>query len=153
MTPLRQRMIAEMRRKGLSRKTEKTYVPAVAAFAAYFGKSPERLGKEEVRRYLLYLIDDQHQSEGSVNVAYWALRFVYDNVLGKQGLLDDVSHPKDTKKLPVILNQQEVKQFFDSAVKILDFVYIERISQAEHGDSVSDRGKAFCRGRPHSLCR
>ncbi len=119
MTTLRQRMIGEMRRrKGEQPNTEKTYIRAVAAFAAYFDKSPERLGKEHVRHYLLHLIEGEHQAESSVNVAYWALRFLYDQVLEKKGLLDDVSHPKDTKKLPVILNQDELKQFFGAIINI-----------------------------------
>ena len=112
MKPLRQRMLAELKLKGREPNTHKTYIDAVARFAAYYGKSPEQLGKDEVRRYLLYLIEEEHLAESSVNVAYWAMRFLYDNVLGKKGLIDDVSHPKDTKRLPAIVNQDEIEQFF-----------------------------------------
>ena len=112
MTPLRERMLAELKLKGREPNTHRTYLDAVARFAAYYGKSPLQLGKQEVRRYLLYLIEEQHLAESSVNVAYWALRFFYDHVAGKKGLIDDVSHPKDTKKLPAVINQSELKQFF-----------------------------------------
>jgi site-specific recombinase XerD len=112
MTQLRERVLAELKLKGREPNTHKAYLRAVTSFANYFDKSPDRLGAKEVRRYLLYLIEEQHLSESSVNVAYWALRFFYDEVLGKKGLIDDVSHPRDSKKLPVVLNQDEVKQFF-----------------------------------------
>ena len=112
MKPLRRRMLAELKLKGREPNTHKTYIEAVARFAAYFDKSPEQLGKDDVRRYLLYLIEEEHLAASSVNVAYWAIRFLYDNVLGKKGLIDDVSHPKDTKRLPAVLNSDEVDQFF-----------------------------------------
>ncbi len=112
MTTLRERMLAELKLKGREPNTHTAYIAAVARFAAYFHKSPDHLGKEEVRRYLLYLIDELHLAESSVNVAYWAMRFSYDHVAGKKGLIDDVSHPTDTKKLPAVLNQDELDQFF-----------------------------------------
>ena len=59
-----------MRLKGRQPNTHKTYIDAVARFAAYYDKSPELLGKAEVRRYLLYLIVEQHLAESSVSVAY-----------------------------------------------------------------------------------
>jgi hypothetical protein len=55
MTPLRQRMIEDMTLHGLKPKTIKAYVPCVARFARYFGKSPTLLGTPEIRAYLLYL--------------------------------------------------------------------------------------------------
>ena len=116
MTPLRERMIAELKLKGREENTRRSYVEAVARFAAYFHKSPDQLGKDHVRRYLLYLIEDQHLAETSVNSTYWALRFLYDEVLGRKGLIDDVSRPKDRKKLPAIANQDEIRQLF-SAIK------------------------------------
>lgn len=112
MTPLRDWMVAELKLKSREPNTQKAYLRAVTSFANYFGKSPDRLGAREVRSYLLYLIEEQHLAESSVTAAYWALRFFYDQVLGKKGLIDDVSHPKDTKRLPVVLNQDEVNQFF-----------------------------------------
>ena len=44
MTPLRQRMIEDMRVRNLARQTEIAYVTQVARFAKHFGKSPELLG-------------------------------------------------------------------------------------------------------------
>ena len=55
MTPLRQRMIEDMRVRNLSSNTQRLYVERVAKFAQYFGKSPELLGTEDVRTYQVYL--------------------------------------------------------------------------------------------------
>jgi len=118
MTTLRQRMIAEMKLRGLSPHTHKCYLRVVADFAQHFGKSPDQLGVEEVRAYLMHLIDGEHLAESSVNQAYWALRFFYHNVLHQDRLLDRISHPKDTKRLPAVLNRDELQQFFGAIVNV-----------------------------------
>jgi Phage integrase, N-terminal SAM-like domain len=62
MTPLRQRMIEDMRLRNLSPKTLVTYITQVARFAKHFGKSPEVLGQEEIRAYQLYLVNEKRVS-------------------------------------------------------------------------------------------
>jgi len=57
MTPLRQRMIEDMKLRNLSAWTQEVYVRYVADFARYFGKSPELLGPEEVRTYQVHLFN------------------------------------------------------------------------------------------------
>jgi hypothetical protein len=56
MTPLRQRMIEDLRVRNHSPKTEEIYVAQVARFARHFRVSPEQLGPEEVRTYQLRLM-------------------------------------------------------------------------------------------------
>lgn len=62
VTPLRQRMIDDMTVRNLSSRTIETYIEQVAKFAKYFGKSPELLGVEEIRRYQLYLVREKKVS-------------------------------------------------------------------------------------------
>ena len=57
MTPLRQRYIDDLRLKNFSPGTIRVYVHAVAKFAQHFGRSPDTLTREEVRAYLVQLID------------------------------------------------------------------------------------------------
>ena len=56
MSPLRRRMIEDMTIRNLSPATQQSYLHAVAKFSRYFGRSPDRLGLEEVRAYQVHLV-------------------------------------------------------------------------------------------------
>ena len=76
MTPLRQRMIEDMTLRNFTPGTIQAYVAQVAAFARHFGRSPELLDADQVRAYLLSLLQQKRVSWSSYNQALCALRFV-----------------------------------------------------------------------------
>ena len=55
MTALRQRMLEDMKIRNLALNTQECYLLQVSQFARHFGKSPELLGREDIRAYQLYL--------------------------------------------------------------------------------------------------
>jgi site-specific recombinase XerD len=114
MTPLRQRMIEDMRLRNYAPRTIKVYVERVAAFAKHFAKSPERLGAADVRAYLLFLVQEKHASWSYYDQALAALRFLYRTTLRRNWVLDDLVSPRKPKKLPVVLSPDEVAQFFQA---------------------------------------
>ena len=58
MTPLRRRMIEDMRIRNLSPQTQRAYVEQVSRFARHFDQPPERLGQGEIRAGQIYLVED-----------------------------------------------------------------------------------------------
>jgi hypothetical protein len=82
-TPLRQRIIEDMKIRNLSPHTIKAYVEQVAAFAKHFGKSPQLLGQKEVRGYLFFLVEEKRVSWSYYGQAICAIRFLYRVTLGK----------------------------------------------------------------------
>ena len=112
MTKLRQRMLEDMQIRNLSANTQMRYLSRVAAFAQYCGKSPEQLGPEEIRRYQLHLINEKKVSFSHLNVTVCALRFLYGITLQRQVDIHRIPLPKLEHKLPVVLSQEEVAQFF-----------------------------------------
>ena len=87
MTSLRQRMLEDMQVRGLSPRTQQTYVETVARFARHFGRSPARLGLEEIRAYQVYLTNERRLASSSLVVAVSALRFLYRVTLRKRWVL------------------------------------------------------------------
>jgi integrase/recombinase XerD len=114
MTPLRQRMIEDMRVRNLSANTQQLYVDRVAKFAQYFGKSPEQLGPEDIRTYQVYLISQKRASSSMLQQTVCALRFLYRTTLGKEWTLQYIPLPKKEQKLPVVLSQDEISRFLES---------------------------------------
>lgn len=77
MTPLRQRFIQDLQLRNRSPKTVATYVMHVRNFAAFFHQSPDRLGAEQVHRYLVHLLHEKKASWPQYNQAVSALRFFF----------------------------------------------------------------------------
>jgi C4-dicarboxylate-specific signal transduction histidine kinase len=55
VSALRRRMIEDMTSRRLAPKTQEAYIRAVKNFTAFFGRSPDQAGAEDVRRYHLHL--------------------------------------------------------------------------------------------------
>jgi integrase/recombinase XerD len=112
MTPLRQRMIEEMKLRNLAPRTIQSYVARVASFARHFGRSPDALGRDEVRSYLIHLVQDEHVCWSTYNQTVAGLRFLYEVTLGREGVMVRIACPKQPKKLPVVLSLEEVTRLF-----------------------------------------
>ena len=120
MTPLRRRMLEELQRRNYSPETTRGYILAVKQFAEYFGRSPEKMGAEEIRRFQLYLLREKKLAPGTVEIRIAALRFLYKKVLKRRDLAyDDLIFPKTPEKLPVVLSQEEVKRLIEAAPNLL----------------------------------
>jgi len=111
MTPLRQRMIDDMRVRNLSVNTQQEYVRCVARYAEHFGMSPESLGPEDVRTYQVYLTNQKKASWGVLNTTACALRFLYRHTLNREWTIDRIPCPKRERRLPVVPSQDEVSAF------------------------------------------
>jgi len=114
MTKLRQRMLEDMKICNLSVHTQQRYLARVAAFAKYFGRSPELLGPEEIRRYQLYLIQEKELSASTLTVTVCALRFLYGTTLRRDWSFERIPMPRVERKLPIVLSQEEVVHFFQA---------------------------------------
>ena len=118
MTPLRRRMIEDMQLKNLAPRTIEIYTGRVVAFARHFGRSPDALGREEVRSFLLHLVQEKHVSWSIYNQTVAALRFLYEVTLERQGVLVRIPCPKQPKRLPIVLSLEEVARFFAAVLSL-----------------------------------
>ena len=113
MTPLRQRMFQDMQLRNLTPATQREYVHHVAAFAQYFGRSPEVLDIEAVRQYQLYLLNERKLSPETINQYISSVKFLYLITLEMPWTDEYFPRVRRPHKLPVVLSQEEVLAFFD----------------------------------------
>jgi site-specific recombinase XerD len=106
-------MIDDMQLRNLAASTQRQYIAYVAAFAKYFGKSPEDLDIEAVRQYQLYLLNQRRLSPESVNQYISAVQFLYLTTLEMPWTSEYFPRARRPHKLPVVLSQEEVLAFFD----------------------------------------
>jgi site-specific recombinase XerD len=105
-------MIEDMQIRNMAVHTQRVYVEQVVRFARHFRKSPDHLGPDEIRTWLLHLRQDKHLAASSTIVAVSALRFFYTVTLKRQWVVeDDIPTSRQAKKLPIVMSQDEVAQF------------------------------------------
>jgi integrase/recombinase XerD len=113
MSPLRRRMVEDMTIRNLSPATQRSYVHAVSKFSRYFGRSPDRLGLEDVRAFQVHLVS-MGVSWPALNQTVCALRFFYGVTLGQGGIPERIAYAREPRKLPVVLNADEVVRFLEA---------------------------------------
>lgn len=110
MTKLRQRMIEDMQLRGLSEKTQESYLRSVRQLAEHYHKAPDQISEEELRQYFLYLKNVRQVSHSSCTVALCGIKFFYERTLRREWpTLELVRSPRE-EKLPVVLSIEEVGQ-------------------------------------------
>jgi integrase/recombinase XerD len=107
ISPLRQRMIDDMRMRKLSLKTQTSYIRVVKRFAGFLGRSPDTASVEDLRSYQLYLVD-HGISPISLNATLTGLKFLFETTLDHPELLTKMHAVHVPHKLPVVLSREEV---------------------------------------------
>ena len=99
-------MMQDLRLRNLAENTQEAYLRSVAKLAQHFHKSPDLLSTEEVRSYLIYLLEEKHVSPQSYIQVLAALRFLFNVTLGRKEVLEGLPRPKSVKRLPVVLSTE-----------------------------------------------
>lgn len=113
LSPLRRRMIEDMTVRNLSPATQRSYLHAVVKFSRFFGRSPDRLGLEDVRAFQVRLVSNGI-SWPALNQTVCALRFFYGVTLGHGEIPERIPYAREPRKLPVVLSADEVVQFLEA---------------------------------------
>ena len=109
MTELRQCMIQDMRLRGLAEGTQKVYLEAVKHLAAHYSRSPDLLTEDEVRDFLLYLIETRKLAKSTVRIHLFALKFLYRMTLKRDWPVLSLARVKKPNRLPVVLSREEAR--------------------------------------------
>ena len=114
ISPLRQRMIDDMRMRKLAPKTQAGYLRVVGQFAVFLERSPDTATVEDLRRYQLHLVD-HGASPVSLNAAITGLKFFFDVTLHRAELMARMQPVRVSRTLPVVLSPDEVAKLIAAA--------------------------------------
>ena len=118
MTKLRQAMLEAMLLRGFSERTKESYIQGVRGIAAYYHLSPDGLSDEQVRHYLVHLLDERKLTHSSCNLALNAIRFLFREVLHRPRNEIHLPGPRQPQRLPEILSREEVGRILEAATDL-----------------------------------
>lgn len=107
VTPLRQRMIDDMRMRKLDEKTQTSYIRAVRKLAAFLGRSPDTATVDDLRRFQLHLVDSG-SSPITLNATITGLKFFFDITIDRGEVMAKMQPVRVPRTLPVVLSREEV---------------------------------------------
>ena len=120
MTKLRQKMMEDLQLAGYSPRTVESYINTVRVLAEYYHRSPDLITEDEIRRFFLYMINERKVSASSVTVYLCGIKFFFEVTMKRTWKVFDMVRPVRSKKLPVVLSQEEVRAIL---ILVLNPVY------------------------------
>lgn len=117
ITPLRQRMLEDMRMRKMERRTQDAYIRAVRRFAGYLHRSPDSATVQDLRNFQLHLVDTG-TSPATLNATLTGLRFFFDVTVGREEIMARIQPVKLPRNLPVVLSPQEVSRLIAAASNV-----------------------------------
>lgn len=124
-------MAQKLSLRGYSANTAKTYIEQFKLFLRFYSKyHPEELDEPEITNYLLYLIQKKKISKSTQNQAINAIKFYYEKVLRQERKVYHLERPLKEKKLPLVLNQDEIISIFGALHNVKHSVMLMLIYSA-----------------------
>jgi site-specific recombinase XerD len=114
VSPLRKRMIEDMRMRKLQTKTQQAYIRAVLKLNAYLQRSPDTATAEDLRNFQLHLVDTG-TSPITLNATLSGLKFFFDVTLDRGDRLAKMQSVQVPRTLPVVLSREEVARLLAAA--------------------------------------
>jgi len=114
ITPLRRRMIEDMRARNLGRHSQRSHLHSCKRFASFLGRSPDTATADDVRQFQLFLIESG-LSIPNRNRIMTGVKFLLRVTLRRHDLAAEIYHLKEPQKVPVVLSQDEVRRLLTMA--------------------------------------
>src|SRR5215813_4811993 len=117
VSPLRHRMIEDLTARKLTLHTQRGHIYSCKRFAAWLKRSPDTATPDEVRRFLLHLVESG-MSIRNRNRIMTGVRFLFRVTLRRHDLAAEVWHIKEPERLPPVLSPEEIKRVLTMATSL-----------------------------------
>ena len=107
-----QKLDVELKLRGFSPHTLRTYLRYNKQFLEFINKQPETIENDDIKLFLSHLLSDKHLSANTLNLVRAALLFFYNEILELN--IVKIKTPKIEKTLPTVLTKKEVLNLFNA---------------------------------------
>ena len=114
MSPLRARMIEDMRIRGMQETSQKAHIRALKDFTDFLGRSPDTATPDELRTYQLHMTDTE-VTPSVYNARITALRFFFGMTCDREDMKKYMQFRTEPRKLPIVLSIEEVSAVLAAA--------------------------------------
>src|SRR6516165_9954218 len=117
VSPLRQRMIEDMRARKLGPHSQRSQIHSCRRFAAFLKRSPDTATADDIRRFQLHLV------EAGLSICN-GVRFLFRVTLRRHDLAAEIYHLKEPQKLPLTMSREEAKRLLATTGKLKTHVML-----------------------------
>jgi site-specific recombinase XerD len=121
----RDAMERAMALRGFAPKTRSAYLSWVRRLIQFCRVVPDQLTTEHVRAFLLHLTQERKLAFSTFNQALNAARFFFLEVLKRPFVVEGLRYQKPPRRLPVVMNDEEVSRLLAAAVSLRDRALLE----------------------------
>jgi len=113
------KMVEQLKLKGYSENTIKTYQNEFAQFLMALKNNPvDSCDSQKVRRYMLYCYEQLRLKENTLHSRLNALKFYFEQVLHREKFFVNIPRPKKHFILPKTIHQSDIKKMFDATTNL-----------------------------------
>ncbi len=110
-----QRFVETLKLKAYSPSTIKTYRSEFMQLLQLLKEKPaDDLTVPQIKRYMVFAMEKDSISEHTAHSRLNALKFYYEQVLGKEKFFWEIPRPKKPIQLPKLLNEDEIRRLFNA---------------------------------------
>lgn len=114
MTPLRERIMEDMRIHGMGDKAQKAHIRAIKHFAGFLGRSPDTATPDDLRAYQLHMTDTE-VTPPTFNARIMALRFLFGTTCDREDMKKYMQFRTQPRRLPTVLSIEDVSELLAAA--------------------------------------
>jgi len=112
-----------MRLRGLAPKTQESYLRGVTTVTRHFGREPDKVSDDELKEYILYLLNEQGYSEATVRLTVNGIKHLFRHTLKRKSEVIESFRIRQNSKLPVVLTIDEMKHLLSCFTTLQNYTF------------------------------
>ena len=110
-----QQFVQHLKLKAYSPSTIRTYRNEFLQLLQLLKNKPvDKLAPDDLKRYMVFAMEKEGISENTAHSRLNAMKFYFEQVLGREKFFWEIPRPKKPQQLPKLLNEEEIRRLFNA---------------------------------------